>query len=88
MAKVERLSVEPVTPPTPSNPLASILGMMQAIAIILSVRLFLLLSVIGAFILAYNAMQMQFDRGLWSLGIFCTLTILPLVFLDIKTRTR
>ena len=59
-----------------------------AIAKVLAVRLQLLLSLIGAFVLALGAMRSQDWPGLSVLIAFCGLTILPLVWLEYSGRPR
>lgn len=59
-----------------------------ALALVLSVRVILLLSVIGAFILGQIAMAAQNTYSLWVLGIFCAFTLPVLTYLDIQTRRR
>lgn len=76
--------------PQPSTKVnhAAIIAVLQAIAVILAVRLFLLLAVIGSFILAYSGLPATDNHSLWVLGIYCVFTVLPLVWLDMKTRNR
>lgn len=57
-----------------------------AIARVLAVRFQLLLSLIGAFVLAIGAMQWQSPSGLYVLIAFCALTVLPLVWLEFSGR--
>jgi uncharacterized membrane-anchored protein len=59
-----------------------------AIAMVLAVRVILLLSVVGAFILGEVAMTTQSSYSLWTLGIFCAFTLPVLTYLDIQTRKR
>ena len=67
---------------------SGIISVLQAIAAILAVRVFILLSVIGAFILGYGALGTTDNHSLWVLGIFSVFTILPLVWLDNNTRKK
>lgn len=60
----------------------------RAVASVLAVRVQLLLSLIGAFVLALFAMQWQSPAGLYVLIAFCALTILPLVALHFLGRPR
>ena len=68
--------------------LASIGGAFTAIALILSVRLLLLLSIAGAFVLGEAALASQSNYSLWVLGLFCAFTVPILTYLDIQTRKR
>jgi hypothetical protein len=73
----------PVPQAAPSRPLLTVsvamLGAMRAVALVLSVRLLLLLALIGAFWLGHIAM----DRDSWLafavLVAYSALTVLPLV---------
>lgn len=64
------------------------LGVMDAISSILAVRFFLFVAVCGALGLAYVGMADQTSHSLWMVAIYCLLTIIPLVVLDIKTREK
>ena len=59
-----------------------------AIARVLAVRFQLLLSLIGAFVLALGAMQWQSPMGLYVLMAFCAGTVAPLVWLEFSGRPR
>lgn len=65
-----------------------LLAMFETIAAILAIRFFLIVAIIGAFILGLLATKSQDDHSLWSLGIYCVFTIVPLVFLDRKERKK
>lgn len=96
LGHVERVRVEEVRPkptlvsPTPQEaPKASaLLAVFAAIAKILAVRLQLLLSLVGAFVIALLAMAWQSYIGLAILGAFCLLTVIPLVWLAWPERSR
>ena len=84
---------QPLNQPTPQTPqrvsfLAGVGAAFTAIALILSVRVLLLLSIVGAFILGEVAMTAQSSYSLWVLGIFCGFTVPVLTYLDIQTRRR
>ena len=84
-------STPTLTSPKPQRNLSfisSIGGTFTAIAMLLSVRLLLLMSVVGAFVLAYVAIPTQNTYSLWVLGIFCLFTLPVLTYLDIQTRRR
>jgi hypothetical protein len=66
--------------------LAQIGGAQRAVAAVLAVRLHLLLTLIGAFVLAMGAMQYQSTAGLLVLIAWCCLAILPLVWLEWSGR--
>lgn len=74
--------------PTPPNAAALIQAAFAAIAKVLAVRFQLLLSLMGAFVLAVLAMQWQTPAGLYVLIAFCALTTAPLVWLEFKGRPR
>lgn len=80
----------PATIYVPQKPAAADLlnAAFAAIARILAVRFQLLLSLIGAFVLALGAMQSQSTAGLLVLIAFCALTVLPLVYLEYSGRPR
>lgn len=62
--------------------------MIRAISAILAVRLFLLLSVVGSFVLAFMAMSDTTSHSIWVLAVYCVLTVLPLVFLSFKDTMK
>jgi hypothetical protein len=66
----------------------ALLAVFKVLSQVLAIRLFLLLAVIGAFILAYIAMSSPDAHTLWVLGIYCAFTVLPLVFWDLASRGR
>jgi len=66
---------------------AALIGTVQAIAAILAGRVILLLSVIGAFVLAVMAMDPAIGQvGLYVLIAYSVLSIIPLTILDAKSR--
>ena len=72
---------------TSSNNLA-IVAVIRAISAILAIRLFLLLAVVGSFVLAYMAMADANPHSIWVLVAYCILTVLPLVFLAFKDTEK
>jgi hypothetical protein len=60
---------------------AGIIGAFNALALTLSARLTLLLSVVGAFFLAYLALQAAGPYQLGALGIYVTVVVVPLIWL-------
>lgn len=78
------------TPRTSSNKTdyTAIVAVIRAISAILAIRLFLLLSVIGSFALAYLAMLDATPHSIWVLTVYCVLTVLPLVFLSFKDTEK
>lgn len=74
--------------PTPPSAAVLIQAVFSAIAKVLAVRFQLLLSLMGAFVLAVMAMQWQTSAGLYVLMAFCALTTAPLVWLEFKGRPR
>lgn len=78
----------PPQPPAPSRADSAAVGMLTALASVLAARLLLLLSVVFGFVLALYAMHEQSWASLAILGVYACLTVLPLVYLDLKTRVR
>ena len=68
--------------------LAAIQGTLRAVALVLSLRLLLLLSLIGAFVLGYIAMQLQTWAALSIFVAYSMLTVIPLVALAWPTKSR
>lgn len=70
-------------PKTETNEPNALLVALKAISVILAVRLFLLLSVLGSIGLAFVAtLQPETNHGIYVLVAYCTLTVLPLVWLS------
>jgi hypothetical protein len=71
---------------TEKNPVLSALDtflpVFGALAAILAVRLFLLLAIIGAFVIAQMAMDDMTNHGLYVLIGYCGFTVIPLCWLD------
>lgn len=79
---------KPLPPPTPRSRLdlaafAGALGTLSAVSQLLAVRLILLLSGIGAFVLG---LRVHDWLGLATFVAFCTLIVGPLIWLDHTTR--
>ena len=72
----------PVQHVAPPSRTAIVLGALDAIARVLAVRFLLLLSVVGAFVLASMAMASQSPMSLSILCAYAALTVIPLVWLD------
>jgi hypothetical protein len=75
-------------PPQPIEPsaLSVILNAFAALGYALSARALLLLSLIGAFVLACMAMTRGDNYGLAVLIAFCVLTVIPVTALEIRRR--
>jgi ABC-type polysaccharide/polyol phosphate export permease len=85
----QNLSLESqTTTETPKADSISLLAIYEAIAAILAIRLFLLLAIVGAFVLGVMTVKSEDDHSLWTLAIYCAFTIIPLVFLDRKERSK
>ena len=79
----------PTPPPvTASRTDSAALGAFVAIGMVLAARWLLMLSVVGAFVLAIRAMENPTFPSLSVLCSFCVLTVLPLTYLDLKTRGK
>lgn len=69
--------------------LETVFPIFTALAAVLAIRLFLLIAVVGAFFLAQAAMtDVTNNHDIWVLVAFCTLTILPLSYLDLHGKKR
>ena len=77
----------PLPPPKPTQNDA-LIATFKAIAHILSIRLFLLLAVIGAFVLAFMAMSGSDVHSTWILGVYSAFTVIPLTVWDLLTRRQ
>lgn len=69
----------PPAKPTPDRD-HQILGIMNLLATLLTVRLALVLAVVGAFVLAMMTVRNPQPGALWALGIFCS-SLIPLSWL-------
>ncbi len=84
-------AIAPVPPvvAAPEGPVRSpAVEALATIASLLAARLLLLLALLGGFVLAVLAMRSQTYAGLAVLVAYCGLTILPLVYLDLRVRSR
>ena len=65
---------------------SQVLAVTNALVKVLAVRAYLFFALIGAFVLGLIAL----DKGTWIalsiLGAYCCLTVIPLCWLDVKTR--
>lgn len=71
--------------PAPQRTDSAAIGALTAIASVLASRLILLLAVVGGFVLALRVVD---PTGIWLLGVYCALIVLPLVALDVLTRRK
>ena len=99
MAVVAPLPVQPAPPPPP-QPAAeppppqsrwlrrheAILDMFQVFASILAVRVLLFLSLVGAFVLALQAMERETIPAIAVLVCYAVLIIGPLVYLEVRGK--
>lgn len=76
----------PSRPTAPPRTDSAAIGALTAIAAVLAARLLLLLAVAFGFVLGLQAMGHQTWTSLAILCAWCALTILPLVYLDLKVR--
>lgn len=65
----------------------SILAMMNVVAKILAIRLFLFLSIIGSFVLALMADGIQSLQSIIVVVLFACVTTLPLTILEWRNRS-
>lgn len=76
---------EPPPKPKPELPIrefmAGALGVLTGIAAVLSVRFALMLAGVGAFVLAYAAVQHPSAASLTAMGLFDVLVFVPVVIL-------
>jgi hypothetical protein len=66
----------------------AMLAAFAAIGFAVSARVLLFLSLIGAFVLATMAMLSQTNMSAIILSLFCVLTVVPLVALEISARKK
>ena len=82
---VPPIQTEPEAP-KPTDP--SRLEMMTRVIIqVLSVRALLLLAIVGAFILAVKSMTDQSYMSLGVLGVYCAFAIVPIAYLEIRSKS-
>ena len=74
--------------PPPARADHAFVGVLAAMTALLAARLLLLLSILGAFVLAVMAMRSESYAGLAVLIAYCGLAVLPLVYLDVVTHRR
>lgn len=72
--------------PDKSEAMKALLAMLQAIALILSIRFFLFLSLVGGFVLALLAMSAQTTMSVVVLVSYCLLVLAPVVYLESKNK--
>lgn len=53
---------------------------------VLATRILMLLALVGGFVLAFRAMDAQNWASLYVLIAYCTLTVLPLVYIELSAR--
>ena len=80
------METEETKPQTPSDPRRLEL-MLKVVVQILSLRAILLLATFGAFFLAVRAMVDGSPMALGVLGVYCTFAILPIAYLEIRSKT-
>jgi hypothetical protein len=71
-----------------SSVIGAWLGVFQALASILAIRLLLLLALIGGFILAVSAMQHQTAISVWVLVAYSVLVIFPTAAIEYGKTTK
>jgi hypothetical protein len=86
-----QLMAEAGPPPAPQvvvkriMPEKEVLQVMTAMGSLLTMRLMLLLAVIGAFILAWTAIGEPNELRIWILGVYSLVTVAPLALLSRRT---
>ena len=80
------MPLPPEAPPPVNTPEKStaFMDMMEAISLVLSARAILLLTLIGAFVLAASAMFNPTGMRLGILCAYCVLAVLPCVWLETR----
>lgn len=73
-------------PPAPSRMPERALAVFNVLAAVLAVRLLLLLSLAGTFVLTLQAMAWQTPIGLAVAIAFALLTLTPLVWMEVRSR--
>lgn len=77
-----------ITPEQVEARYSAVLAAMQVAAKILAVRLFLFLSLVGAFVLAMIATSNDLTQSAWVLLLYSCVTTLPLTILEIFNGKR
>ena len=83
---VQQNVVTAAPPREKSQTQLAILAVMQTLALILAVRFFLFLSLVGGFVLALLATQSQTSMGLIVMVAYCVLIVLPMVWLETRVK--
>lgn len=78
----ESLEIRKGNAPPQKDNRSQIIAVLQAIALVLAVRILLLLSIVGGFVLAVMAMRAPSTEAIVVLISYCCLTVLPLVWLE------
>lgn len=66
----------------------AVLAAFAALGFAVSARFLVFLTVVGAFALAVMAMRFHDLMGLAVLGLYCALTVLPLVWLETRAKRK
>lgn len=88
-----KLVTEPSPPPPAPEPPKTVDPrrlelMLRVVVQVLSLRAIMLLSMIGAFVLATRAMADQTYMALGVLGVYCLFGIIPIAYLEIRRKTE
>lgn len=86
VSEPEKIKKLPKSEPKERIKIDSVLAMMNVVAKILAVRLFLFLSILGSFILALIADNNQSLQSIAVVVLFACVTTLPLTILEWRNR--
>lgn len=91
----QMLAVQPEQPPPPSQIIIqkpgvedALLAAFAALGFAISARVQLFLALVGAFVLAVMAMRALSTPAMITLGLYCGLTVLPLVWLETRAKRK
>lgn len=94
LAEVTQLPVQHTAPQVAPQPVKqdktqaqlAILAVLQSAALILAIRFFLLLTLIGGFVISLIATNTHETTAIIVLVIYCLLILLPVVYLETKNK--
>lgn len=94
LAEVTQLPVQHTAPQAIQQPVKqektqaqlAILAVLQSAALILAIRFFLLLTLIGGFVISLLAINTHETTAIVVLVIYCLLVLLPVVYLETKNK--
>lgn len=85
IVKEQSLESQPITD-SRDEQYSAILAGFNVAARILAIRLFLFMSLVGSFVLSVIATGNQSMLSVWVVGVFASVTTLPLTVLEIRAK--